>query len=227
MKYGPCVVIPAHNEAGNIGQVIDQVKALSVSPSIVVIDDGSTDSTVEVAREHGAAVYRNLPGSEYGDGFLTGLLVATHYMADPIIFLDAGLSYQPKDIEVLLSAKARADVVIGSRIIKGAIYNGSWYRKLLTHVAIWTFAIVRRKKPMDYSGFRLFRLSATQVLPWKYLYHADKKAHTFNLRVLALLQDSHLNISQVPVNYIVTNSTLNWRRTLSAAFELFHIWRVQ
>jgi len=220
----PCVVIPAHNEADNIGQVIDQVKALGIV-SVVVVDDDSNDATIDVAREHGADVYRNGPGAEYGDGFLTGLLVATHYTADPIIFLDAGLSYQPKDIDKLLSVKA--DVVIGSRIIKGATYNGSRYRKLLTHVAIWTFAIVRRKKIMDYSGFRLFRLSATRALPWKSLYKADKKAHTFNLRVVALLQDSHLNITQVPVNYVVTNSTLNWRRTLSAACELFHIWRQQ
>lgn len=227
----PTVIICAHNEADNIGEVIDRVQAAVPSCSILVVDDDSSDATATIAKEHGATVYRNPPGSEYGDGFLRGLEIAVKAESDPIIFLDAGLSYQPEDIPWLLDhhrMKRRIDngpefedcfdVVIGSRIVSGSTYNGKWYRKVLTYIAIYTFAIARRKRPMDYSGFRLFRLSAARlILRVNALNDADKKAHTFNLAILAGLQDDHFKIVQVPVHYTVTNSTLNWRRFLSAA----------
>lgn len=114
-------VIPARDEAENIGEVVGGLLALRteagrrVMDDVVVCDNGSTDATAERARAAGARVIvERTPG--YGRACLTAL--AALRPVDVILFVDGDQSCDPRQALVLLRATADgADLVIGSRVL--------------------------------------------------------------------------------------------------------------
>ena len=132
------VIIPALNEAGNIRQLVQEIYATAPAvfshdlPSksrapgiseailrtkgveVIVVDNGSTDSTAQEAREVGAKVVSE-PRRGYGYACAAG--VAEAGQADVLAFLDGDCSFAPSDLPSLLAPihNGRADLVLGSR----------------------------------------------------------------------------------------------------------------
>jgi dolichyl-phosphate beta-glucosyltransferase len=115
------VILPCYNEAQRLPATLQALLAhLSAAPGqveVLVVDDGSTDATVEVARAAAAVDGRVRVlsyGPNRGKGFAvrTGMLAA---QADLVVFTDADGSYQPSDLDRVVAALARAPVAIGSR----------------------------------------------------------------------------------------------------------------
>jgi glycosyltransferase involved in cell wall biosynthesis len=111
------IIIPALNEEGAIGKVIAAIP--DWVDCIVVADNGSRDSTGQVAREAGARVVRE-DEKGYGAACLAGLLALPS--SDIIVFLDGDYSDYPEDMEQLVEPilLGGADLVIGSRVLGGA-----------------------------------------------------------------------------------------------------------
>ncbi len=108
------VIIPAYNEQDSVGKVISEIPADVVS-QIVVVDNGSTDETAEVARRYGAeVVYESKRG--YGQACLRGLLAIKD--PDIVVFMDADYSDYPEELIELCRPISNdlADLVIGSRV---------------------------------------------------------------------------------------------------------------
>jgi glycosyltransferase involved in cell wall biosynthesis len=116
------VIIPALNEAGCIG---DLVKATLAQPveRVIVVDNGSTDATAQVAQAAGAQVVSE-PRRGYGYACAAGVAAAAE--ADVIVFLDGDFSAQPGEMPNLLAplATGRADLALGSRVL-GSIEPGA------------------------------------------------------------------------------------------------------
>lgn len=109
-------IIPAYNEARYVGEVV--TKTSNHVDSVLVIDDGSTDSTSEVAERAGAVVIRNVKNMGLGLTIRKGYIEALKLGADVIIQLDADGQYDPDEIPLLLEPilKNEADMVLGSRL---------------------------------------------------------------------------------------------------------------
>lgn len=132
------LIIPALNEAESIGRQLGEIPPGLVGQTIVV-DNGSTDQTGEVAKNAGAEVVLE-PRRGYGSACLTGL---AHLRPEvtAVLFLDADLSHSPEDIERVVSifGDGRWDMVIGSRVLgqaeEGALTPvqrfGNWLTTLL------------------------------------------------------------------------------------------------
>ncbi len=112
-----CVIIPAYNEADAITQVISDIPALV--DEIIVVNNGSTDNTVEAAMRAGATV---LTESRQGYGYacLTGIEYLNQRAIPPniVVFLDGDYSDYPQELEHLIDPiiNNNMDLVLGSRV---------------------------------------------------------------------------------------------------------------
>jgi len=111
------VVLPAKNEVGAIGETIKKIKELQAVDEILVVNDGSTDQTQEVAEKFGARVICHPYSKGNGAAIKTG---ARNACGDVIIFMDADGQHDPKDIPRLL-----AKIIDGYDLVVGARQSGS------------------------------------------------------------------------------------------------------
>jgi glycosyltransferase involved in cell wall biosynthesis len=112
------VVIPAHNEARFIGSVILSLdKYVS---QVVVVDDGSTDNTPEIARAAGAKVLRHQKNMGKGVALTTGFQEAIKYKPDVVVMIDADGQHQANELPDLVTPvlERGVDLVIGSRYLR-------------------------------------------------------------------------------------------------------------
>src|SRR5262245_62909631 len=106
MRKKVAVVLPAFNEAKAIGNVLANIPA-SIGPmdvTVVVVDDGSTDHTAEIARRHGAQVIRHLTNLGAGAATVTGMQAAKVLDADVTVTIDADGQHDPADIQLLVES---------------------------------------------------------------------------------------------------------------------------
>lgn len=109
------VIIPAHNEEKAIGTILDELIDVLEGQAyeIVVVDDGSTDNTANVAREKGfIKLIQHPQNMGYGAAIKTGIKNATD---DLILIMDCDGSYPVKAISKLLKEADKYDMVVGAR----------------------------------------------------------------------------------------------------------------
>jgi len=107
------IVLPAKNEAGAIVLTVENIKQLSIVDEILVVNDGSTDNTKDVAEKAGAKVVSHPYSKGNGAAIKTGARAAT---GDVIVFMDADGQHDPQDIVRLLEGIEQGyDLVVGAR----------------------------------------------------------------------------------------------------------------
>jgi hypothetical protein len=121
------ILVPAYNEADNIGVVLDQMPAevCGVRTEVLVVDDGSRDGTGDVAAEHGALVARHVTNRGGGAALRTGYRLMVESGAEVVVTLDADGQHLPSEmarlVEPVLSGEV--DVAHGSRVLGHADRN--------------------------------------------------------------------------------------------------------
>ncbi len=121
------VVIPAYNEADNLGHVLDQIPAevCGLQTATLVVDDGSRDGTEEVAAAHGAVVARHVVNRGGGAALRTGYRLMVDSDAAIVVTLDADGQHLPAEMPKLVQPvlDGEADVAHGSRVLGHAEQN--------------------------------------------------------------------------------------------------------
>src|SRR5260370_15469060 len=119
------LVIPAYDEALNIVSVVSEVRLLNASYDVLVVDDGSTDNTGELAERAGARVVRLPFNLGYGAAVQTGLLYAVERGFDACVLIDGDGQHDPKYIGDLLAPleSGKADLALGSRFLGSSDYS--------------------------------------------------------------------------------------------------------
>jgi glycosyltransferase involved in cell wall biosynthesis len=116
------VAIPAWNEQGSIGQVIEQVGELIPQADVLVVSDGSTDATAQLARDAGAKV-ASLPFNVgVGGAMRTAFLYAERNRYEALVQVDADGQHDPTDLVRLIAGLQDADVVVGTRFHPDSMY---------------------------------------------------------------------------------------------------------
>jgi glycosyltransferase involved in cell wall biosynthesis len=148
------VLIPAYNEEQSIGNTVRHIKELYPDFEVLVIDDGSTDKTMQVAMDAGANVWPHPYNIGNGAAIKSGLRVAR---GEWIVMMDADSQHNPEDIARLLEHKDQYDMVIGARTNKS---ETAWHRDLANYFYNKLATYVTKFKIDDLtSGFRLVRKS--------------------------------------------------------------------
>ncbi|MBN9623262.1 MAG: glycosyltransferase family 2 protein [Actinobacteria bacterium] len=121
------ILVPAYNEAENIGVVLDQMPAevCGVRTEVLVVDDGSRDGTGDVAAEHGALVARHVTNRGGGAALRTGYRLMVESGAEVVVTLDADGQHLPAEMPRLVEPvlDGEVDVAHGSRVLGYADRN--------------------------------------------------------------------------------------------------------
>lgn len=169
------VTIPAYNEEKTIASVIERVSAVLkklknktagspasqssplVKSEIIVVDDGSTDKTAEIARKAGVTVYSQPKNYGLGEAFKTEVEQALKRNADIIVHTDADGQYVAEEIPLLLNKiKEGNDLVLGSRF-KGRIEEMSLIKRIGNRLFSLVVSYITKMSVSDaQTGFRAF-----------------------------------------------------------------------
>ncbi|MEW6775478.1 MAG: glycosyltransferase family 2 protein [Bdellovibrionota bacterium] len=185
------VILPAHNEAAAIGDVIQRVQATVKDCPILVVDDGSTDETARIAQEAGARVVRHPYRKGNGAAVKTGLRSAS---TEYVVLLDGDGQHPPEKIPDLLVLAPTHELVVAARTGKA---GSPLHRRLANFLYNLLASYVTGRKILDLtSGFRLFHRPT--ILRYLYLF-----PNTFSYpatSTLALLRSGH-SVAFVPVRF--------------------------
>ena len=156
------VILPAKNEAAGLRKVLPMIRALQPDAELLVVDDGSTDDTVVVARSFGARVISHPRSLGNGAAIKSGARAA---LGDVIVFMDADGQHRPEDISRLLAElNAGNDMVVGARSV---VSQAGAHRAIANTFYNWLATWMVGQTVSDLtSGFRAVKTSLFR----KYLY---------------------------------------------------------
>lgn len=155
------VTIPAYNEENHIAKTIGDIKKVmergSYNYEILVLNDGSTDKTIEVAKKEGAFVFSHKINKGLAETFKDEMKVCLERKADIIVHTDADNQYPAEYIPQLIKKiEDGYDLVLGSRFEKGK-YSGSLMKKIGNKAFAKVFSNLLKTKLTDTTtGFRAF-----------------------------------------------------------------------
>lgn len=219
MRGKVSIIIPCFNEEGTISEVIEKVKAveLGVEKEIVVVDDGSTDSSFERAKKHdGVIVVRHERNMGKGAAVKTGI---AHSTGDIIVIQDADLEYFPEDIPGIIEPLLRgeADAVFGSRFM-GSIEGMSLSHRIGNKVLSWATRTLFGAKITDMmTGYKAFRREVVSGVELK------SRRFEFEPEITAKLLKRGARVVEVPIKYSVRRvgeAKIRWKDGLTCLWWL-------
>jgi glycosyltransferase involved in cell wall biosynthesis len=226
------IQVPCFNEAGSLGITLaDLPRKVSGFDSVewLIIDDGSTDETVRVARENGVDhIVRNIKNLGLAHAFTKGIEACLRLGADVIVNTDADNQYCASDIPALVApiVEGRADIVVGARPID-AIEHFSPSKKFLQKLGSWVVRSVSRTDILDAaSGFRAFSRDAAAHL-------VVFSEYTYTLETIIQAGQRNIAIASVPVQVnkdlrpsrLVRNIPSYLSRSIFTIVRIFVIYR--
>ena len=226
------IQIPCLNESETLAVALaDLPRRVEGFDSVewLIIDDGSTDDTAEVARAHGVDhVVRHPVNRGLAVGFMTGIEACLKLGADVIVNTDADNQYCGADIPKLTVPllAGEADIAIGARPI-AQTEHFSWIKKKLQHLGSWAVRVASGTDVTDApSGFRAMSREAAMRLN-------VFTAYTYTLETIIQAGQSNLRIASVPVrtnadlrpSRLVKSISSYVKRSLLTILRVFVIYR--
>src|ERR1035438_6533145 len=210
------VVLPAYNAELTLRKTYGEIP-FDIVDEVVLVDDNSTDRTVDVARELGIShIIRHDLNRGYGGNQKTCYAKALELGGDIVIMLHPDYQYTPKLIPSMASIIAQDlyPVVLGSRILgKGALKGGMpYYKYVFNRMLTLTQNILIGQKLSEYhTGYRAFSKEVLLAIN----YHADSDNFVFDNQFLSQIFMAGFEIAEVtcPTKYFDEASSINFRRS--------------
>jgi glycosyltransferase involved in cell wall biosynthesis len=189
------VVLPCFNEGATIAGLVTEVR--QYVPTVIVVDDGSTDSSATGAREAGATVISHASNRGKGAALKTGLTVALKGGWGWALTMDADGQHKPQDLPAFFQCAERTDALL---VIGNRMHNPQAIPWLRRHVNRWMSRRISgragRFLPDSQCGFRLVNLKA-----WAGLRLETEHFEFESEMLLALVQAGH-RVEFVPVQVV-------------------------
>lgn len=209
MSFGKItIVIPTYNEALNLPILCkllfdQQVNGLH----LLIVDDNSPDGCGEVAEDlanqyHGniCVLHRKMKEG-LGRAYIQGLDEAINGGADAIGMMDADLSHPPEKLPAMIDALEHADIVIGSRYVKGGSLDDQWpfWRKMLSKFGNYYARSILNIPVKDVTGgFKLWRKNALESIPFR---ESKSNGYVFQVEQSFLASKAGLRFIEIPIYF--------------------------
>ncbi len=193
------VVMPAYNAGRTLRLTYEALPKESVS-LVILVDDGSTDATLEIARELNLEIFVHTRNYGYGANQKTCYAEALKAGADIVVMVHPDYQYDPTLIPQLIApiTGGEADLVLGSRIKGGsAIQQGMpWWKyvsnRFLTRLENWVFALALSE---FHTGYRAFRREVLETVNFT----MNSDSFIFDQEIIAQAVGARFRIAEIPV----------------------------
>jgi glycosyltransferase involved in cell wall biosynthesis len=214
-------LIPAFNEEATIGEVLERIAALGLDAQVIVVDDGSTDRTGEIAEAHGATVIRQANAGK-GAAIRTAIGAIDGEIA---VIQDADMEYDPAEVPELIAPIVRgvADVVFGSRLRGGKPQRAYLFWHLVGNkfLSLLTCVLYNTTLSDMETGYKAFRTDVLRSL--------ELRENHFGLEpeITAKICKRKLRIYELPISYYgrthAEGKKITWRDGFRAIWVLLRV----
>ena len=198
--------IPTYNERDNLPLIVARVREQAPDLDVVVLDDNSPDGTGRVADELAAEddkvhVIHRASKAGLGAAYLDGFRWALDRGYDAVLEMDADGSHRPEHLPAMLAAAADADVVIGSRWVKGgSVVNWPAHRKALSVGAnLYTRILLGMPVHDATAGYRVYRAEALRAIG---LDDVASQGYCFQVDLTRRAVRAGLTVVEVPITFV-------------------------
>jgi glycosyltransferase involved in cell wall biosynthesis len=214
-------LIPAYNESATIGEVLERIAGLGLDAQVIVVDDGSSDNTAEIAEAAGATVIRQ---ANRGKGAAIRAAIAAAD-GDISVIQDADMEYDPVEVPELIEPIVRgaADVVFGSRLSGSKPQRAYLFWHLVGNrfLSLLTGILYNTTLSDMETGYKAFRGDVLRSL--------DLRNDSFGIEpeITAKVCKRGLRVYQVPVSYYgrtyAEGKKITWRDGFKAIAVLLSV----
>lgn len=221
------VAVPTFNEVENLASIVGRIQAIDEPVDVLIVDDGSTDGTRDVADElaqqPGITVMHREGPRGLGRSYLDAFAWAADHAYDVVVEMDADGSHRPEELHRLLAAvREGADLVIGSRWVPGGeVVN--WPRRRLA-LSRGGNAYARGMLALETrdvtGGYRALRVEA---LPRLDLAQVESQGYCFQIDITRRAAAADLQIREVPITFV---ERVHGHSKMNGAIVREAVWRV-
>ncbi len=193
------IFMPAYNSGHLLRKTFEEIPD-EYRQSILLVNDGSTDNTEEVARELGIKVISHPVNRGYGASQKTGYREALRDGAEIVVMVHSDYQHDPGYIPTIIEPllKNEADIALGSRILAGKVVSQGmpFYKYLGNRLVTGIENLVLGANLSDYhTGFRAYRREALEKIPFEH----NSDGYIFDSELLIQAVNKGLRIKEVPI----------------------------
>jgi len=199
------VIIPTYNESGNIESIVSRLRAAVPAADVLIADDNSPDGTGGIADKLAAGdgqihVLHRAEKQGLGAAYLTGFDWGLEHGYDVLAEMDADGSHQPEQLPSLLKALEQADMVKGSRWMRGgSVVNWDKKRELLSRAAnIWVQAMMDVPVHDTTGGYNVYRADILRQID---LDSITSKGYSFQIDMTRQVLEAGGVVAEVPIEF--------------------------
>jgi glycosyltransferase involved in cell wall biosynthesis len=224
------VVMPAYNAETTLERTFRDIPDGSVD-EVILVDDGSQDDTVELARNLGITVIEHSENRGYGANQKTCYREALERGADIVVMIHPDYQYDSSMVPAIVELldRAHCDVILGNRIRsrREALQGGMPVYKYLANRGLTIIENLWTGENLGewHSGMRAYKREVLETIPWEN--NSDDFVFDSQFLLQAVHFGFHLGDLPVPVRYMREASSINFSRSLEygmLTFEVFVRW---
>jgi dolichol-phosphate mannosyltransferase len=201
------LVLPTYNEAENLERIVraslPELALGTPDHHILIVDDGSPDGTGEIADRLAAEfeqveVLHRTAKEGLGRAYLAGFERAIASGADLVLEMDADFSHDPRDLSRLIAASADADLVLGSRYVRGGgVTDWGLLRRMVSRGGSWYARVILRVPVRDLTGgFKCFHRRTLEGIDYRNT-HAD--GYGFQIEITYRAIKAGFRVKEIPI----------------------------
>jgi glycosyltransferase involved in cell wall biosynthesis len=215
-------IVPAFNEARTIGEVLERIAALGLDAQVIVVDDGSTDGTGDIAADRDGVLVVRQHNQGKGAAIRHGL---QHVDGEIVVIQDADMEYDPAEVPALIEPIERgvADVVYGSRLSGGRPQRAYLFWHLIGNrfLSLVTGILFNTTLSDMETGYKAFRADVIRDLPLR------ENDFAIEPEITGHICKQRLRIYELPISYYgrtyAEGKKITWRDGFKALWVLIRV----